>query len=186
MKQILLAIFAAAVAAYPLLAVPHGHEERAIVSFPSEATAVSPDGRFSVVSVDSNTFSDLGQDHILFLQDMQTQAKRKLLDYYRSVDVLWNPDSSSLAVTNYVGSNVADCLVFFIATDRKSVNVADKLRITDPQEVATLDKSSHIYWGAVRWTSSQSLLVKVWGHTDAQPVRGFEYFHTYQLTGRSR
>jgi len=150
------------------------------VSFPSKRTeAVSPGHRFAIVNVDSDT----EPHHMLFLADRQRKTRRKLLEYARQVEVLWNPDSFTFAVTDYAGSNVADCLVFSVTDDGEPRNVADALwgTITNPKEQASLRDSSHIYWTAVRWKSPHSLLVKVWGHTDVPPARNFQYFHTYNL-----
>jgi len=113
----------------------------------------------------------------------RAKPRRKLLEYGRSVEVLWNPNSTSFAVTDYAGSNVADCLVFSVTDGGEPQNVADALsgNITNPKEQASLRDSSHIYWTAVRWKSPHSLLVKVWGHTDVAPARNFQYFHTYNV-----
>jgi len=151
-----------------------------LVSFPSTRTeAVSPDRRFAVVNVDSDT----EPYHTLFLENRQSKTRRKLLEYGRHVEVLWNPNSTSFAVTDYAGSNVAECLVFSVSDGGESRNVADALQgtITNPKEQASLRDSSHIYWAAVRWKSPHSLLVTVWGHTDVAPARNFQYFHTYNV-----
>jgi hypothetical protein len=63
--------------------------------------------RIAVVNVDS----DAEPNHTLFLENRNTNTRRKLLEYSRHVEVLWNSNSTSFAVTDYAGSNVADCLV---------------------------------------------------------------------------
>jgi hypothetical protein len=150
------------------------------VSFPSAHThAVAPDGRFAVVNVDS----DKEPYHALFLEDRQTNSWRKVLEYDRSVEVLWNPDSSAFAVNNYAGSNVGECLILFTKGKTAPVNVGDALldRMASGEELSTLHISDHIYWTAVRWTSPGLLKVKVWGHTGVNPVRDFQYFHAYKI-----
>jgi len=150
------------------------------VSFPSAHThAVAPDGRFAVVNVDS----DKEPYHVLFLEDRQTNSRRKVLEYDRSVEVLWDPDSSAFAVNHYAGSNIGECLILFTKGQTTPVNVGDALldRMVRGVELSTLHKSDHIYWTAVRWTSPEVLKVKVWGHTDVSPVQDFQYFHAYKI-----
>ena len=151
-----------------------------LVQFPSAQTqAVAPDKRFAVVNVDS----DKEPYHALFLKDRQSRSRRKMLEYDRSVEVIWNPDSTAFAVNNYAGSNVGDCLIFFTNDKIAPVNVGDALldRLASGAELSTLHISDHIYWTAVRWTSPELLKVKVWGHTDVNPVRDFQYFHVYKV-----
>ena len=148
------------------------------VSFPSAAReAVSPNGHFAVINLDS----DEVPYHTLFLENRQTRVRQKLMDYGRSVEVLWNPTSASFAVTDYAGSNVAECLVFLVSDPRLAQNVADVLQktIANPKELAVLRQGGHTYWKAVRWTSPRTLVVKVWGHTDEKPFQEFQYFHAY-------
>jgi hypothetical protein len=152
-----------------------------LVSFPStKAAAVSPDGYFAVINVDS----DAEPHHTLFLENRESKTRRKLMEYGRHVEVLWNPSSTEFAVNDYTGSNVAACLVFAITDGGPARNVIDAVQptITDAKERATLRDSSHIYWVAVRWASPTLLVVKIWGHTDVSPSRGFQYFHTYDAT----
>lgn len=154
-----------------------------LVSFPSKQTqAVSPDGRFAIVNVDSDT----EPHHMLFLENRQHKTRRKLMEYGRSIEVLWNPSGTSFAVTDYAGSNLAECLVFSVNDSEAPRNVADALQtsITNLKEQVSLRESSHVYWTAVRWKSSDSLLVRVWGHTDSTPAKSFQYFHTYKLPTR--
>ena len=150
------------------------------VSFPSKApAAVSPDGQFAIVSVDSTS----EPRHTLFLETRgSTGSRRKLLDYERQVTIIWNPTSSAFAVTNYSGSNVAECLVFLVSTDDSPMDVAGGIQqgIRNPQELASLRKNDHLYYAAIRWTSAQTLRVKVWGHGDANPS-GFRRVYTYHL-----
>jgi hypothetical protein len=166
----LIVVFALSVVAQSRTAAP--------VSFPEAASeAVSPNGQFAVVNVDS----DAEPHHTLFLENRQTKARQKLMDYERHVEVLWNPNSTTLAVTDYAGSNIAECLLFSVSDPRQPENVADVLRktIKNSKELAILRKGGHTYWRAVRWTSPHTLVVKVWGHTDENPSQSFEYFHTY-------
>jgi len=149
------------------------------VSFPSaRSEAVSPDRRFAIV----NTDADTEPYHALSLEDRKTKSRRKILEYGRSVEVLWNPESTSFAVNDYAGSNLAECKVFSILPDRPPLDVSDQIRsgITNPKELASLRKNDHVYYAAVRWLSPEVLRVKVWGHGDENPS-GFKRFYTIRL-----
>ncbi len=156
------------------------------VSFPSTQTeAISPNGSFAVINVDS----DAEPYHsALFLENRHTKTRRKLLDYGRHVEVLWNPNSTLFAVTDYAGSNVAECVVFSTQNSSPPQNVGDALQSTlrNSKEIASLRDSMHIYWAAVRWTSPHALIVRVFGHTDVNPSHEFEYFHTYTYSENGR
>ena len=171
---------AVGIAVATLAALAASNKTTHLVPFPSAQTqAVAPDKRFAVVNVDS----DKEPYHTLFLEDQQTNTRRKILEYDRSVEVIWNPDSTAFAVNNYAGSNVGECLIFFTSDKIASVNVGDALldRMTSGEELSTLHVSDHIYWTAVRWTSPELLKVKVWGHTDVSPFRDFQYIHAYKI-----
>jgi len=149
------------------------------VSFPSNRTeTASADGRFAVVNVDS----DFEPHHALFLENRKTRVRRKLVEYGRSVEVLWNPNGNAFAVTDYVGSNISECFVYSTSADEAPVNVADEIQhsIANPIELASIQKNDHIYYAAVRWTSPQTLRVKVWGHGDVNPS-GFIRTYTYRM-----
>jgi hypothetical protein len=149
------------------------------VSFPStRSEAVSPDRRFAVV----NTDADMEPYHTLSLENRKTKSRRKILEYGRSVEVLWNPESTSFAVNDYAGSNLAECKVFSLLPDRAPLDVGNKIRsdITNPKELASLQKNDHVYYAAVRWVSPEVLRVKVWGHGDENPS-GFKRIYTVRL-----
>jgi len=103
------------------------------------------------------------------------------MDYGRDVEVLWNPNSTSFAITDYAGSNVAECLIFAVAGG-EPINVTDQLQqgIKNARELAVLRGNDHVYYAAVNWIDPRSLRVKVWGHGDVSP-NGFTRFYTYYL-----
>jgi hypothetical protein len=94
------------------------------VFFPfATSTAISPDGRFAIINLDS----DKEPYHTLFLADRRNHVKRKVLEYNRSVDVLWNPDSSSFALTDYMGSNVSECYLYSTDLARPKIKIQNEM-----------------------------------------------------------
>jgi hypothetical protein len=171
-KTVLLALLAT------LIFVSTGFAGSPKVAFPSsEGPAVSPDDRFAIVNVDS----DKEPYHTLYLEDRENQVRRKLLDYGRSVEVLWNPESTLFAVTDYMGSNVSECFVLSTDPNQQRIDIQNEIqrRITNPPELASL-QNDHVYYAAIAWTTPTTLKVKVWGHGDVNPS-GFTRFYTYTV-----
>jgi Tol biopolymer transport system component len=160
-----------------ILTAAAGEKRGAIVSFPSDQTAPSPDGRYVVLNVDS----DKEPEHTLFLVERPSKAKRKLLVYGRYTEALWNPNSDLIAITDYAGSNVAQCLVFS-TSGRAPVDIGEQITRTvrGKKERASIQENDHVYFAGIAWTSPRTLKVKVWGHGDADPS-GFKRFYTYTI-----
>ncbi len=149
------------------------------VAFPSNRPrVVSPDGRFALINDDS----DSEPHHKLFLEDRRTKSRRKILEYGRHVDVLWNPKSTSFVVNDYVGSNFSECLLFSTIADEPPVDVGDEVqhRITSSKQLTSIRQNDHVYFAGQRWLSSRTLQVKVWGHGDIDPS-GFTRFYNYYV-----
>lgn len=97
-------------------------------------------------------------------------------EYLRSVDVLWSPDSQYVAVTDWVGSNVADCYVIDTVHPELKTSVTTALPKL-PEDVP----NSHFYVSCARWRGPKSIVVEVSGHTDSAPVHEFEYHFALDL-----
>ena|SRR5271168_3195972 len=92
------------------------------ITFPSQSKAASPNGRYVVVGVDSPE----EPHHTIFLEDRRLQTRRKLLNYERSADILWNPNSKSLALTDHGGSDFSLCSVIAVDPAAPSIQVMDE------------------------------------------------------------
>lgn len=149
-----------------------------LISFPSSRIAVSPNGRFAVIDPDS----DEQRYHSLFLEDRRTHERRKLLEYQRWVEVLWNPNSTSFAVNDHMGSNISESYVYSTDPDKQRIDVEGKIlaQMKTPGEKASVTQNLHVYWEAVRWVDSKTLRVKVWGYGEANPG-GFTRYYKYRL-----
>jgi len=47
----------------------------------------------------------------IFLEARKLKTRRKIFEYGRSVDILWNPDGQSFALTDHGGSDFAVCSI---------------------------------------------------------------------------
>jgi hypothetical protein len=149
----------------------------ASVSFPDNSQAVSPDGRYVVVDVDSLS----EHYHTVFLTDLQFNTRRKLFNYDRNIDVLWSPDSKLLAVTDYGDSNFSRCSVISVDEKIAVISVLDQLfrslSGSDRKRLERLQNNHHFYVAASAWTGPEKLRLKVWGNGDADP-KGFIRYYT--------
>jgi hypothetical protein len=150
------------------------------VSFPAQSEAASPDGRYVVFSIESGTVPY----HSVFLQDMWQLYKtpRKLLNYDRSIVLLWRYDSKLFAVTDYFGSDSPRCSIFSVDEKVPPIQVLDVLShqlSADTWRQLEGRLSNHrAYVEAVEW-ETKSLMVKITlsGYGNADP-KGFADFYT--------
>jgi hypothetical protein len=69
-----------------------GQASTNVVSFPEQSQAASPNGRYVIVGENhAEPF------HSAILEDRVLKTRRKLFDYDRHIDLLWNPNNRSFA-----------------------------------------------------------------------------------------
>jgi len=139
---------------------------------------VSPNRQFTISSVAGHRADDLPPYELSLLRP---DGKPVLIDeYYRAVDVLWSPDSGHVAVTDWIGSNVADCLVVDPRRPESPVSITAAVPKLDVDL-----KNSHSYVSCGNWLSPRTIAVRVSGHTDYPPYSEFDYRFVYDAeTGR--
>jgi len=150
-----------------------------IVSFPDQSQAVSPNARYVIVGEEHHG----GPFHTAILEDRVLKTRRKLLDYDSHIDLLWNPDSKSFAVTDYGESDYSRCSIIFTDQMVTTIQIWDKLvKALTGRELKSLVDNHHVYIAAVQWISADALKVKVWGYGEANPS-GFTRFYSYDTDG---
>lgn len=102
-----------------------------------------------------------------------SEHAREIFRFGRGVNVIWSPDNHHVAVTNYVGSNVATCSIFDIH------NLDHNLRVNLPKSADFSD--AHVYVTCGSWNGSYKVRVEVTGHTDTPPTREFDYHLIYDI-----
>ncbi len=151
------------------------------VQFPSKvsAKAFSPHHKWWVVC-SSREVSQFESPHVLVL--MNKAASFELRHFDRGCDVLWSPDGSHLAITDWLGSNLSDVFVYspLHPTEGRS------LRDTFPSgTIPESELRGHCYFEATKWIDAQHLRVRVFGHVDAADGREFEHRYVFDLRSRS-
>src|ERR1700730_11100862 len=113
-----------------------------IVSFPEQSQAPSPDARYVIVEEENHA----EPFHTAILEDRVLKIRRKLFDYDRSIDLLWNPDSKSFAVTDYEGSDYSRGSIIFTDQTIPTSPVCDKLtKALTERDRRSLLENHHVY-----------------------------------------
>lgn len=151
-----------------------------IVSFPEHSEAASPNGRY-VITGEENHAEPF---HTAVLEDRVLKTRRKLFDYDRHIDLLWNPDNESFALTDYEESDYSRCSIIFVDQTQPTIRVLEKLvKDLAQKERKSLLENHHVYIAAIEWIGARSLKVKVWGYGEVDPW-GFTRFYSYDKDGR--
>src|SRR5260370_17741427 len=82
------------------------------ISFPDHSQAVSPNGRYLITDVES----DSGPHHTVFLNDRRLKTPRKLFNYGRAIEILWKRAIKSCVLNDYSGSDYSECRIFSFTT----------------------------------------------------------------------
>lgn len=149
----------------------------AAVQFPSAARSKSPDGKWQVEckSEEANAESV----HSLLLKRVGgTSVELRRFD--RHCDTLWSPDSSHLAVTDWLGSNMSDVFVYSVSNSASVKSLSDAF---PTNAIPSVELRGHCYFEAIKWVDRFHLRFRVFGHTDE--VRGRIFDHKYIFDIRS-
>lgn len=156
------------------------------ISFPGPAkSAKSPDGRYAVLNKDDENRQPA---HSLFLTELQSKSKEKLLySYGRHVSVLWSPKSAALIVNDYEGSDASRPLLFTAPWNDQPLDLRAKLiHFLRSRKIAkSVEQNDHVYFSAERWLSGDEILCKVTGYGEANPS-GFTKRYVYRVGGSFR
>jgi hypothetical protein len=148
-------------------------------TFPGKKSiSKSPNGRYVIHNVDDDK---LNPPHRLELEDSLTSSKVKLLDYDKSVEVLWSPAGSKFIVVDHAGSNLTESYVFVVDKSLRRINITDELQQKYPDS-KHLFQNDHVFVEAVSWLKEDRIKIKVSGQGVADP-NGFTEFFEYTLGG---
>jgi hypothetical protein len=152
------------------------------VSFPEQSQAVSPDGRYAIIGVDSGS----EPYHAVFLEDRLHKNRRELFNYDRHIVLMWKSDSKLFAVTDYLGSENSRCSIFSVNERVPPIQILDVLsrQLSEAtwKQLKTHLSNHHAYVEAEVWDGALSLMVKISGYGDADPT-GFTEFYEVLLPG---
>ena len=76
------------------------------VEFPGHQPAPSPDRRYVIESQEPTPALP---QHVLLLRDTAANVTRELFRFNRHLEVLWAPNSRTIAMNDFTGSDLATC-----------------------------------------------------------------------------
>jgi hypothetical protein len=117
--------------------------------------------------------------HVLWLR--AAGARTKLLEFDRSVEVMWSPDGRALAVTDRTGSSGSVVRVFTGGTLHQVVTVEKPLR-TSLGGLPEIFANGHRYFEAVGWVNNEVLQFRVRAY-DREPGKEYVGLFRYNLAG---
>jgi hypothetical protein len=132
--------------------------------FPGEAHHISaPSGTSEFIWEEPKDSTDA--HHLLFRAE-GVSGPQELLTFGRSLCIHWSPDEKYFAISDYMGSNVAEVYLFQSADTSRRVDVMDLL----PADVRSYFRkgNSHGYLGTLAWNKA-GLFVRAWGDREDAP-----------------
>ena len=149
-------------------------------AFPgTRSTLISPDGRWVLRNQDSDT----EPNHVLFVRRLPSGSELQLMTYGRSVEALWAPSGSSLAINDHEGSDLTVCNVFSLNDGVKRADLlplVEKQLQGDPQ----FETSTHVKIEAIAWRGPQVVVIRVSGYGDRAP-NGFKRMFEYSIAANT-
>jgi hypothetical protein len=148
-----------------------------VVRFPeTRGPAHAPNGAIAVVNRDDDS---VDPPHALYLVSRgHSSGEKKLYSYGRHVAVTWSPDSSALAITDYVGSDTSTCIIVRVPSG-SSIDLSARLQ-KDPSTQKYFEEDHHVYCEITRWLGSTAVAVRFHGYGDAHP-KGFQLTRRYAI-----
>lgn len=147
------------------------------VKFPSQSStqARSPDGKWWI-AWNAPSADELESGHRLLLRNKVATVEFRRFD--RACDVLWSPDSGHVAVTDWLGSNLSDVLIY----SPNHPLAARSLRDLFPSKaIAEVELRGHCYFEATKWLDGHHLRIRVFGQTDEVHAHSFEHNYVFDL-----
>ena len=146
------------------------------VQFPSEVSIKSLDGKWQVACKSSGE-SDEQSGHLLLLKRIGV-ASVELRRFDRHCDNIWSPDSSHLAVTDWLGSNMSDVFIYSVTNSATGISVGD---LFPKGTISEAELRGHCYFEATKWLDHHRLRIRVFGHTDEVHAHSFKHTYVFDL-----
>ena len=146
--------------------------------FPSASPSRSPDRRWKLIC-EKPQKSEWG--YLLVLENIRGR-RFELWRFDHSCDTLWSPNSSQIAVTDELTSDMSDVFVYSVDHPRSGRSIA---KLFPRTAIPKQERNGHCYFEATKWLDDHHLGVKVSGHRDEAPTSNFEYEFIYDLMSGS-
>jgi hypothetical protein len=152
---------------------------RAGFQFPSRGSSKSPNAKWELVCKSPGR-DNPESGHSLLL--VSTNGKSlELRRFDRHCDTLWSPDSSRIAVTDWLGSNLSDVFIYSVTNSQSGISLGD---LFPKDALPQVELRGHFYYEALKWLDDHRLQIRVFGHTDEPQSYSFEYAYVFDLSSR--
>jgi hypothetical protein len=147
-------------------------------AFPAAVTVCrSPNGSWSLRWQEATESAP----HVLFAEQRQTGRSIRLLTFERSVDAMWSPDVTHVAITDHAGSNYFNVFVAELTSGRLT-DVEQEMRRT-LKTLPPIYVNGHRYFTALRWQSATQLVFEVRAY-DAESGREVRATFAFDVKNR--
>ncbi len=174
----------------PVAAATAGTGQRtASVNFPGDSvTEVRSPSGVTVYYVDPGADAD-GIDERPIMLRYSTGRTEKIDTFTRNADVSWSPHGDYLVVTDWIGSNVADCLA--VTPSPSGARKRSMTSVVVSRGFRNISRDIrgglHVYVSCGRWVSPSRVQVEVEGNENCDPgssgcpPREFDHFLIYDF-----
>ena len=133
------------------------------MSYPGSSVSTDPTGSWSIEWLEATQDTP----HRLLLKDRKTDKVVPLYEFDRHVDVLWAPDGTAVAITDYAGSN--ESLIYVIHPNKPSARIdIEQSLIATLGNIPALYENGHRYFEAIKWLRPTILRFRIHAY-DAHP-----------------
>jgi hypothetical protein len=138
----------------------------------------SPDGLLILYGVPFQKGVNEGPQ--LWLEDVRTNQRQKLMDISDGVSAGWSPDGTKFYVQDHSSSSSTESYIYD-ARSLKRVDLGALIRKSD----SSINRfaSGHAYFDMERWESPETVIVHFYGHTDEPPVVCFDLRYRIKFSG---
>ena len=122
----------------------------------------------------------------LWLEDTRTRQRRMVLKVtVQTLTLAWSPDSAAFIANDRETSDFEAAYIYDVRTLSR-LDLRNRVLAADPRTAPFVpgpNTSSHSYVHGIRWLNAHEVEVRFYGHTDAAPVRCFEFRYRISRDG---
>jgi hypothetical protein len=127
----------------------------------------SPDGRYRISNVFCSDPAHVGE-LVLVLLNIKSGERRNLYTYNRDATVVWSPNSRSIAINDFAGSDYTNNLLISLDRNVPSIDLKERLLLSEPKQ--SVLRSDHVYLAVSEWKSENEMELLAYGHDSKRRV----------------
>ena len=147
--------------------------------FPSNNSSRSPDSKWKLICKSPGNGAAEYNHRLLLLGT--DGSSRELRQFDRSCDILWSADSSHVAVTDWLASDMSDIFIYTVTNSQSGTSLGD---LFPKDALPQAEMHGHCYYEAMKWLDGHRLRIRIFGHTDESPSHEFEHIFVFDLSSQ--